>query len=104
MWNGQWTPICGHYFWNNDNGATLFCKELGCVDGELRGITPGVGTKIPLESDALSIGKCKKQDTWPNCSGGCNTMSVGGQNCGGNCDAGEKAKLIIQCNQCGGKF
>ena len=25
FWNGVWTPICGHWFWNNDYGADLFC-------------------------------------------------------------------------------
>ena len=29
----QWTPICGHWFWNNNIGATLFCQELGFNSG-----------------------------------------------------------------------
>ena len=31
--NNQWTPICGHWFWNNNIGATLFCQELGYNSG-----------------------------------------------------------------------
>merc|ERR1712079_1001453 len=26
--NGNYRPICGHFFWDNDNGADLFCKQL----------------------------------------------------------------------------
>jgi len=33
FWDGQFTPICGHWFWNNNYGATLFCKKLGYESG-----------------------------------------------------------------------
>ena len=31
-WNGRWSPICGHYFWDNDNGVYEFCRMLGFDD------------------------------------------------------------------------
>ena len=30
-----WHPICGHWFWNNNFGARLFCQELGFNDGKV---------------------------------------------------------------------
>ena len=33
--NGDWYPICGHYFWDNDHGATAFCRKLGSTSGLL---------------------------------------------------------------------
>ena len=26
---GDWYPICGFHFWDDDEGANLFCKKLG---------------------------------------------------------------------------
>ena len=31
--DGKWTPICGHWFWDNNYGARLFCKQLGYNNG-----------------------------------------------------------------------
>ena len=55
-WNGKWTPICGHFFWDNDNGAKLFCQKLGLVNGKIK----GKGSK--LTDDAIRIGKCSDSD------------------------------------------
>ena len=32
FWDGIWTPICGYWFWNNDNGADLFCFRITVRD------------------------------------------------------------------------
>ena len=30
IWHeNEWYPICGHYFWDSDDGVTIFCKRLG---------------------------------------------------------------------------
>ena len=26
--DGKWTPICGHWFWDNNYGASMFCRKL----------------------------------------------------------------------------
>ena len=36
FFNHQWVPICGHWFWDNDEGANLFCQELGFEAGNIR--------------------------------------------------------------------
>ena len=33
FWNDIWSPICGHHFWNNHEGASKFCQKLGCNFG-----------------------------------------------------------------------
>ena len=90
--DGTWTRICGHWFWDNDNGATLFCKELDpikFVSGRVK------KTNMELPSDAIQIGKCKSSDTLLSCSGGCNDNVVG-YGCA-NCKAGEKATIEVEC-------
>ena len=27
--DGNWYPVCGHYFWNNHEGAASVCKGMG---------------------------------------------------------------------------
>merc|ERR1711976_737248 len=86
--NGGYRPICGHFFWDNNNGADLFCKELNYQyrSGE---ITSSKYSQR-LASDAVKIGKCKKNDYWKQCTGGCNNLQVGGNCLGelGSCRAG----------------
>ena len=100
-WNEQWTPICGHYFWDNNVGADLFCQKLGFSSGVLSsGLYPNQKTKIKLESDAIRIGKCAANDKWLNCTGGCNDLATGGH-CPGNsnaaCSAGDLSGITIEC-------
>ena len=66
FWNGTWSPICGHYFWDNHIGATLFCQKLGFEKGHVSGRNSGKS----YATDAFMVGKCKKSDTWTKCSGG----------------------------------
>ena len=99
--NGQWRPICGHYFWNNNNGADLFCQKLDRryrSGNIIAGYLGGFGM-YPLPSDGLKIGECKNNDNWLTCSGGCNDMNVGGQcRFGGNCGSGSNAGIKIRCS------
>ena len=78
FYNNRWRPICGHFFWDNNNGADLFCQQLN--QGYLSGtINKGNVAEYFLGSDALQIGKCRSGDRWLNCNGGCNSLQVGGQ-------------------------
>ena len=92
-YNGRWRPICGHYFWNNNNGADLFCQQLN--QGYLSGtINKGTVSEYILDTDALKIGQCNKGDSWLRCTGGCNSLQVGGQ-CTG--------KLVVHLQEIGQK-
>lgn len=53
----KWHPICGHYFWDNDNGAVAFCRKLGFASGYFPGgNSPGNGDE--LKEDAMPVGTC----------------------------------------------
>ena len=100
--NNQWSPICGHYFWSNDYGATLFCQNLNSTH------TYGIATKkdsaIPLTSDGIRVGACKSQDSsLSSCTGGCNDFGQTGGYCSdkkpmGGCGVGKKAMFEIECD------
>ena len=102
--NGAWAPICGHYFWDNNNGATLFCKKLGYHHGVVR-IPINIYYKN-LTSDAVRIGTCvETDDDLENCSGGCNDLEIGGHCLNDNqksCSSGQPANIEIECY--GGKY
>ena len=94
--NDKWSPICGHYFWNNNYGATLFCQKLLNSTGASGSVKP---SGIPLASDGIRVGKCTSQDnSLSSCTGGCSDYpEVGGQCGGGNCSAGQRASIEIEC-------
>ena len=93
-------PICGHYFWDNQEGAKLFCKKLGHNSGNFSGKGSGEIYSI----DSFRIGKCNSGDKWESCSGGCNDYQVGGA-CSNNppvkCERDQAVKITIECK--GGK-
>ena len=96
--NDKWSPICGHYFWNNNYGATLFCQELNSTYtfGSVK------NSGIPLASDGIRVGKCTSQDnSLSSCTGGCNDLQVGGQcsnDPNGKCSIGQGGTTIeIEC-------
>ena len=96
--NGMWSPICGHWFWDNDFGATLFCQKL-TSDPTSTGYVIR-RTDKPLEKDAIRIGNCLSNDQWLSCSGGCNDLGTGQgyTNCEANCGANSPASIEIKCN------
>ena len=92
--NGKWSPICGHWFWDNNHGADLFCQKLNPT------FTSGTIIKRrdkPLESDGIRIGKCLGGDQWLRCSGGCNDLGTG--NGCAQCSAGQGASVEIHCER-----
>ena len=97
MVDGHWSPICGHWFWDNNYGATLFCQMLDST------YTSGIVKKrkdIPSSSDGLRIGKCTSNDnSLLTCTGGCNDLELGGR-CSNNhvaCGAGQGVTIEIEC-------
>ena len=95
--NGIWSPICGHWFWDNDYGAKLFCQMLTSNPDSTGNVIRR--TDKPLESDGIRIGKCLSNDQWGSCSGGCNDLGTG-QGCNNidNCGADSPASIEIQCS------
>ena len=89
-WNGKWSPICGHYFWNNQEGSISFCKKLGYVGGNL------TKTKGTYEDDAITVGRCEANEDLESCSGGCNDKIIG--NGCLDCRAGKEVSIKIECD------
>ena len=93
-WNERWSPICGHHFWDNDIGASLFCQQLGFGSGKIK------QKYLTLPSDGLWVGGCRDGDKWLQCSNPkCNQLKIGGQcnDSPGYCDKGVKAAFSIEC-------
>ena len=121
-WNNTWSPICGHYFWDNKFGAKKFCEQLGCYSGgEVSPLFPIKGDSIsthPIHRnysvDAFRLGMCLKEDKWGYCTGNCNDYTIGGtcfQNSHANCSTGEPVGIKITCpctctksSSCNGKY
>ena len=108
FWNNHWSPICGHYFWDNQYGAKKFCEQLGCYSGgKVSPVFLTKGSSIsthPMRQnysvDAFKLGTCLANDKWGNCNGGCNDYSVGNHcinNKNANCAAGEPVGIRITC-------
>ena len=93
--NEIWSPICGHYFWDNNVGASLVCQKLTSNPASTGLVIRR--TDKPLEKDAIRIGKCLSNDQWLSCSGGCNDLGTG-QGCA-DCDANSPASIEIKCSQ-----
>ena len=41
---GDWGTVCGHWYWNNDNAASVFCRQLGYSFGQI--YTYGASTTL----------------------------------------------------------
>ena len=95
FWNGMFSPICGHWFWDNEYGAQSFCQTLGYTNGSIisGGKYSEPGDKYTV--DAITIGKCYAGEELETCSGGCNDKAVG--NGCAECATGESVKMIINC-------
>ena len=59
MWfGGKFQTICGLGFWDNQIGASLFCKKLGYDSGEIK-MLPGQSSSMNY---SLVVGKCIAKD------------------------------------------
>ena len=105
FWDSQWFPICGHYFWDNNIGSSLFCKKLGYDRGNVKRAENGEKYGV----DSFRVGLCYEGDDWENCNGGCNDYQAGGYcgngdindrgngNSGARCEKYYGAKITIAC-------
>jgi hypothetical protein len=71
---------------------------LGGTGGSIIGRTYG-SSNVTLPSDGLQVGECESGDSWLQCTGGCNSLDIGGQctQYSGNCKAGANAGVKIRC-------
>ena len=83
-----WFPICGHYFWDNNHGATAFCNKLGYPKGTVH------KTRHRYSENSIRVGKCKEGQYLMACTDGSNSYKTGG-----NCSAGKKAGIRITCDE-----
>lgn len=98
FWDNLWSPICGHYFWDNQDGATKFCQKMGYASGEHTRLDKAYSV------DAFRLGKCNENDEWDTkCSGGCNDYEIGGS-CSNSmfsaadCTVAGKVAMTITCS------
>ena len=87
IWNGNWSPICGHFFWDNNDGANAFCRKLGLTGGSVHKES---GT---YSVDAIEIGSCRSGETIDSCTGGHNDYKTNRW-----CRAGSQVKMTISCD------
>ena len=105
MVNNQWTPICGHCFWDNNAGANLFCQKLDSkryMSGKFGNVmkygTHGIKFADPLPSEGYKIGECLIGDKdLSSCSG--RTSNCDSSHCytSTGCESGSEATVEIQC-------
>lgn len=98
-----WYPICGHYFWDSNDGPAIACRRLKGGTGCTGGINtckwntcPAPGT---YDTDAVHIGECGGSDTeLYSCTTSANRWNDFDMY-GGQCNAGSQwATIQIQCN------
>ena len=88
-----WYPICGHYFWDNNHGATAFCNKLGYPEGWIS------ETGLTYSEDSIRVGKCEEGEYLMDCTDGSNTYETGG-----SCSAGHEAGITITCAEQGERY
>ena len=89
--DGQWVPICGHMFWDNNVGINLFCQEFGFDSGVVK------DRNLALQKDGLRVGRCETGDAWLECSRGCGQLEIGGSCNWGSCTKGSDGGIAIKC-------
>ena len=90
MNNGKWSPICAHYFWNNDNGAKTVCTTLGFSGGTHQ------QTNTKYNTDAMPVGACYAEQDLTSCTGGGNAWGNFEENHGW-CKAGTNVGITVTC-------
>ena len=83
-------PICGHFFWNNNHGATAVCVALGF------GYGVSVRTNAAYNRDAMPVGECHAGEALDICSAGGNAFGDLSYN-GGSCRSGNSIGVEIIC-------
>jgi len=87
----DWYPICGHYFWDTNDGASAFCRRLGFQKGSR------VHTREKYSKDAMPVGKCSYGQRLTQCSRGGNAWgNLGYRNRW--CGTGKSIGVKIVCS------
>ena len=89
--DGEWYPICGHYFWNNNHGATALCQKLGYTSGTVQ------KTRTAYAKNAVKVGACRAGEAIDSCSAGCNERNANSGGCA-NCQAGQGVGVTVTCS------
>merc|ERR1712028_49015 len=94
MFNGNWYPICGHFFWDNNHGATTVCQELG-----YGGFSSGTRQHVrdTYSADSMPVGECSAGQALTSCNQGGNDWGNLEYN-GGWCKAGTQIGVTVTCN------
>ena len=87
FWGEKWSPICGHWFWNDHEGAKAFCKELGFSGGEVKRM------RATYTEDAVAVGLCKSGEAIGSCTGKYNHYTTTSA-----CKMGKRTKITISCD------
>lgn len=87
FYNQSWTPVCGHFFWSNHDGATTFCQQLGYDSGRVA-LAPEA-----LPVDAVQVGKCGPGERLDRCTKGHNSRDFSAW-----CRAGNYNSLEVNCS------
>ena len=95
FWDNKWVPICGHFFWDNNNGAKSICNRNGYSDGVV------VKTNSAYSEDSIRLGRCNSGEDLQSCSSGCRDKGLG-NGCSSffeccNCDAGQAVGIKVSC-------
>ena len=92
LYQGKYYPICGHYFWDNDTGATLVCKALGFKVGKY------TSTRVAYHVDAMPVGDCKAgEKDLTKCTGGGNAWGKF-EDRNGWCKKGQQIGVTVTCD------
>ena len=94
LYQDKYYPICGHYFWDNDNGATTVCKLLGFASGKR------AKSLVAFDVDSMPVGDCKPGQQLTQCTGGGNAWGKFDDR-GGWCKKGKKVGVTVTCDKPG---
>lgn len=61
-YNGEWVPICGHYWWDNNHGCTTICSALGYTSGTRQ------HTRTVYDVNSIEVGKCNAGEDILSCT------------------------------------
>eukprot|EP00937_MAST-01D_sp_MAST-1D-sp2_P000414 g414.t1 len=90
QYNGEWYPICGHYFWDDNIGATTVCQALGFPAGTMR------RTRATFTKDSMPVGRCRAGEALDSCTFGGNAWGNFAYH-GGWCRAGHGIGVAVKC-------
>lgn len=63
-YDGEWKPICGHYFWDNNYGCGAVCAAMGySYTGATR-----THTRYTLTENSIEVGKCNNNEGILGCT------------------------------------